>query len=40
MNAPTDAPAHPTFAAAFRFWLKLGFISFGGEPSGDFVILR
>jgi hypothetical protein len=22
--------AHPTFAEAFLFWLKLGFISFGG----------
>jgi chromate transporter len=26
----TEAPAAISFADAFRFWLKLGFISFGG----------
>src|SRR6185503_271113 len=35
---PTD-PRHPTFAEAFRFWLKLGFISFGG-PTGQIAILH
>lgn len=31
--------AHPSFAEAFRFWLKLGFISFGG-PSGQIAIMH
>ena len=29
----------PTFAEAFRFWLGLGFISFGG-PSGQIAIMH
>jgi chromate transporter len=33
---PTRAP---TFAEAFRFWLKLGFISFGG-PTGQIAIMH
>lgn len=33
------APQHPTFAEAFRFWLKLGFISFGG-PTGQIAIMH
>ncbi len=35
---PTPA-AHPSFAEAFRFWLKLGFISFGG-PTGQIAIMQ
>jgi chromate transporter len=31
--------AHPTFREAFRFWLKLGFISFGG-PAGQIAIMQ
>jgi chromate transporter len=31
--------AHPSFKEALRFWLKLGFISFGG-PSGQIAILH
>jgi chromate transporter len=42
-----DAPASsaqdrhlaPSFAEAFRFWLKLGFISFGG-PSGQIAMMH
>ena len=29
----------PTFAEAFRFWLKLGFISFGG-PAGQIALMQ
>ena len=28
----------PSFAEALRFWLKLGFISFGG-PTGQIAIM-
>jgi chromate transporter len=31
--------AHPSFGTAFRFWLKLGFISFGG-PAGQIAIMQ
>src|SRR5215471_3770534 len=31
--------AHPTIAEAFRFWVKLGFISFGG-PTGQIAIMH
>ena len=30
---------HPSFREAFRFWLKLGFISFGG-PAGQIAIMQ
>src|SRR6188768_4075571 len=30
---------HPTFAEALRFWLKLGFIGFGG-PAGQIAIMQ
>src|SRR5436190_2157254 len=36
MKASTDTPS---FAEAFRFWLKLGFISFGG-PAGQIAIMQ
>jgi chromate transporter len=32
-------PAKPTFKEAFRFWLTLGFISFGG-PAGQIAIMH
>jgi chromate transporter len=30
---------HPSFAEAFRFWLRLGFISFGG-PTGQIAMMH
>src|SRR6478736_7540105 len=36
--SPAGRP-HPSFAEAFRFWLKLGFISFGG-PTGQIAIMH
>ena len=37
---PSVAPdSPPTFGEAFRFWLKLGFISFGG-PAGQIAIMH
>ena len=36
---PTERPAAPSFAEAFRFWLKLGFISFGG-PAGQIAVMH
>jgi chromate transporter len=38
-SAHAVANRRPTFAEAFRFWLKLGFISFGG-PSGQIAIMQ
>ena len=32
-------PARVSFTDAFRFWLKLGFISFGG-PAGQIAIMH
>ena len=40
LAAPTDsAPAAVRFVEALRFWLKLGFISFGG-PAGQIAIMH
>jgi chromate transporter len=33
------ASVHPSFGEAFRFWVKLGFISFGG-PAGQIAIMQ
>ena len=33
------APATPSRAEAFRYWLKLGFVSFGG-PAGQIAIMH
>src|SRR3954462_4927872 len=38
MTDSTSA-SRPTFGEAFRFWLKLGFISFGG-PTGQIAIMQ
>src|SRR3954463_11063560 len=35
----TDPARRPSFSEAFRFWLKLGFISFGG-PAGQIAIMQ
>ncbi|MBX9903000.1 MAG: chromate efflux transporter [Burkholderiales bacterium] len=37
--APIEPPAAVSFREAFRFWLKLGFISFGG-PAGQIAIMH
>lgn len=42
MNTPPPAqsrPTHPSFREAFIYWLKLGFISFGG-PAGQIAIMH
>ncbi len=38
-SPPAPAPASVSFAEAFCFWLKLGFISFGG-PAGQIAIMH
>lgn len=38
-GVPRPGLRHPTFGEAFRFWLKLGFISFGG-PAGQIAIMH
>jgi chromate transporter len=35
----TAPPAHPSLALALRYWLKLGFISFGG-PAGQIAMMH
>ncbi len=39
MNPPLEAPRAVSFAEALSFWLKLGFISFGG-PAGQIAIMH
>src|SRR6516165_2672255 len=36
---PPASASHPSFGEAFLFWLKLGFISFGG-PTGQIAIMH
>ena len=38
-TANENAATAPSFGEAFRFWLKLGFISFGG-PTGQIAIMH
>ena len=38
-RAPDTSASHPRFKDALRFWLKLGFISFGG-PTGQITIMH
>jgi len=38
-DIPDSAPATPTLGVAFRYWLKLGFISFGG-PAGQIAMMH
>jgi chromate transporter len=38
-SATSNRPRHVSFAEAFRFWLKLDFISFGG-PAGQIAIMH
>ena len=38
-QVPAKAPAPVSFAEALRFWLKLGFVSFGG-PAGQIAIMH
>lgn len=33
------APRHPSFGEAFLYWLRLGFISFGG-PAGQIALMH
>ena len=39
MQQPAESLTRPSFRDAFRFWLKLGFISFGG-PTGQIAIMH
>src|SRR2546430_2744271 len=39
MISETASTRAPSFGEAFRFWLKLGFISFGG-PAGQIAIMQ
>lgn len=39
LNMEKSAPPHPSFREALAFWLRLGFISFGG-PAGQIAIMH
>ena len=39
MSGAEARPAPVTFRAAFSYWLRLGFISFGG-PAGQIAIMH
>jgi chromate transporter len=39
MNEPLSAPAPVSFGEALRYWLRLGFISFGG-PAGQIALMH
>ncbi len=39
MSEPTTAPTQPSLGEAFKYWLKLGFISFGG-PAGQIAMMH
>jgi chromate transporter len=38
-DVPDSAPRTPTLAEAFVYWLKLGFVSFGG-PAGQIALMH
>ena len=38
-GVPPESARHPSFGEAFLFWLKLGFISFGG-PTGQIAVMH
>ncbi|MBF0182703.1 MAG: chromate efflux transporter [Magnetococcales bacterium] len=38
-ETPLERPPHPSFREAFLYWLKLGFISFGG-PAGQISVMH
>jgi chromate transporter len=38
-NGPDTAPAPITFGESLKYWLKLGFISFGG-PAGQIAMMH